>query len=129
MRGADWVGFGWGAGSGSAKTARMPIRQGRKRHASNKPAKLRLGYSVICRAACLSTLSILRHGAASPEAFSLEGGEHPDPGNPSRPPFVALLAACQKHPRPDPSNLLSYNYRMLTPTEKIWHNGRFIPWA
>jgi branched-chain amino acid aminotransferase len=22
----------------------------------------------------------------------------------------------------------SYNYAMLTPTEKIWHNGRFIPW-
>lgn len=23
---------------------------------------------------------------------------------------------------------LSYNEPMLTPTEKIWHNGRFIPW-
>ena len=22
----------------------------------------------------------------------------------------------------------SYNLLMLTPTEKIWHNGRFIPW-
>src|SRR6266849_5563986 len=21
-----------------------------------------------------------------------------------------------------------YNYSMLKPTEKIWHNGRFIPW-
>jgi len=25
--------------------------------------------------------------------------------------------------------LLGYNYPMLTPTDKIWHNGRFIPWA
>src|SRR5438067_8625081 len=23
---------------------------------------------------------------------------------------------------------LGYNLSMLTPTEKIWHNGRFIPW-
>src|SRR5438874_9206670 len=25
-------------------------------------------------------------------------------------------------------NLSCYNNRMLTPTQKIWHNGRFIPW-
>ena len=24
--------------------------------------------------------------------------------------------------------MLRYNLAMLTPTEKIWHNGRFIPW-
>jgi branched-chain amino acid aminotransferase len=28
-----------------------------------------------------------------------------------------------------PCKLLSYNYPMLTSTDKIWHNGRFIPWA
>src|SRR5438874_13235487 len=25
-------------------------------------------------------------------------------------------------------NLSCYNNRMLTPTQKIWHNGKFVPW-
>src|SRR5262249_40369847 len=41
----------------------------------------------------------------------------------------ALFALIRVHSRP--KNLfarLSYNDRMLTPTKKIWHNGRFINW-
>src|SRR5207237_6535231 len=32
------------------------------------------------------------------------------------------------HSTPRHTKLSCYNNRMLTPTQKIWHNGRFIPW-